>query len=94
MEVKKNCYLKFFIFSSRDFNIPCHFLGKADTETIYIFLAFGAIFRNRLKDVAFLGNGCTTIFKCAVVGNPQPTVEWFFNENLVVDDHKHKVCIF
>ncbi|EJW69895.1 hypothetical protein WUBG_19198, partial [Wuchereria bancrofti] len=38
---------------------------------------FGAIFRNRLKDVPFIENGCTVIFKCAVVGNPQPTIEWF-----------------
>ncbi|KAL3997510.1 Immunoglobulin I-set domain family protein [Acanthocheilonema viteae] len=52
---------------------------------------FGAIFRNRLKDLPFMGNECTVIFKCAVVGNPQPIIEWFFNESLIVDDHKHKI---
>uniref|UniRef100_A0A1I8ENE3 Uncharacterized protein n=1 Tax=Wuchereria bancrofti TaxID=6293 RepID=A0A1I8ENE3_WUCBA len=52
---------------------------------------FGAIFRNRLKDVPFIENGCTVIFKCAVVGNPQPTIEWFFNEISIVDDNKHNI---
>ncbi|VDK70889.1 unnamed protein product [Litomosoides sigmodontis] len=52
---------------------------------------FGAIFRNRLKDLPFTENGCTVVFKCAVVGNPHPTVEWFFNESSVTDDHKHKI---
>ncbi|MCP9264251.1 Immunoglobulin I-set domain protein [Dirofilaria immitis] len=52
---------------------------------------FGAIFRNRLKDIAFVENNSTVIFKCAVIGNPQPTIEWFFNESLVVDDCKHKI---
>uniref|UniRef100_A0A158Q7Y7 Protein kinase domain-containing protein n=1 Tax=Elaeophora elaphi TaxID=1147741 RepID=A0A158Q7Y7_9BILA len=52
---------------------------------------FGAIFRNRLKDQPFMGNGSTVIFKCAVIGNPQPAIEWFFNESLIVDDQKHKI---
>lgn len=85
---KKNCYLKFFFSNS----ISRKYI-KLDRD-FQFFLAFGAIFRNRLKDQPFLGNGCTVTFKCAIVGNPQPTVEWFFNENLVVNDHKHKVCIF
>ncbi|VDK64426.1 unnamed protein product [Onchocerca ochengi] len=52
---------------------------------------FGAIFRDRLKDVAFVEDGSTVIFKCTVIGNPQPTIEWFFNESLIVDDYKHKI---
>lgn len=59
-----------------------------------LILAFGAIFRDRLKDVAFVEDGSTVIFKCTVIGNPQPTIEWFFNESLIVDDYKHKVWIF
>uniref|UniRef100_A0A915PP41 Uncharacterized protein n=1 Tax=Setaria digitata TaxID=48799 RepID=A0A915PP41_9BILA len=52
---------------------------------------FGPVFRDRLKDIAFIENGSEVTFECAVVGNPQPTVEWFFNESLVVDDCKHKI---
>ncbi|VDK29541.1 unnamed protein product [Gongylonema pulchrum] len=52
---------------------------------------FGAIFRKRLKDVAFVESGCVVTFECVVIGNPQPTIEWYFNESVVVEDNKHKI---
>ncbi|KHN78737.1 Muscle M-line assembly protein unc-89 [Toxocara canis] len=54
---------------------------------------FGAIFKRRLKDVAFTEGATEAIFECEVIGNPRPNVVWFYHESAISDDGKYKVII-
>lgn len=48
------------------------------------------MFQIRMKDTVFAENGTVT-FQCMVAGNPEPTVCWFHNEALMVEDPRHKM---
>uniref|UniRef100_A0A0M3HQT6 Protein kinase domain-containing protein n=1 Tax=Ascaris lumbricoides TaxID=6252 RepID=A0A0M3HQT6_ASCLU len=52
---------------------------------------FGAIFKRRLKDVAFMEDAKAAVFECEVIGNPRPSVVWFHHESALTSNSKYNI---
>ncbi|MFH4974950.1 hypothetical protein AB6A40_001659 [Gnathostoma spinigerum] len=52
---------------------------------------FGAIFKKRLRDVAFLEGANMVTFECTVIGSPQPNVTWYHFESAITNDGKYTI---
>lgn len=66
-------------------------LYKELNITLACVLAYGAIFRRRLRDVCFLDNSSSFVLECKVAGNPAPEVTFFHQESAIVEDGRHKI---
>ncbi|XP_035660917.1 striated muscle preferentially expressed protein kinase-like [Branchiostoma floridae] len=51
---------------------------------------FAPVFREKLKDEA-IADGCPVLLTCLPAGSPQPTVQWFKNNELIIESERIKL---
>ncbi|CAH1249874.1 KALRN [Branchiostoma lanceolatum] len=51
---------------------------------------FAPVFREKLKDEA-IAEGCPVLLSCLPAGSPQPTVQWFKNNELIIESERIKL---